>query len=65
MQENKPKWSKPKLIVLTRSDSGEMALVSCKTGGAGGPPSENNGCLDYRGAWPMAFCWPCEAYDVS
>ena len=34
MQEKKPRWDKPKLIVITRGDRQERVLANCKTTGA-------------------------------
>ena len=31
MKNNKPKWVKPKLIVLVRGKHGEAVLMACKT----------------------------------
>jgi hypothetical protein len=31
MEKNKPKWGKPKLIVLVRGEPGERLLYVCKT----------------------------------
>ena len=45
MQENKPKWSKPKLIVLLRGKKEEITLAECKySTQLLGPSAEFNAC---------------------
>jgi len=62
--KQKPKWGKPKLIILTRSKTEERVLAPCK-----GPGSEEGGstraynagdCLE---AWneSMSGCVECSA----
>ena len=37
-------WQKPKLVVLTRSQTQERVLEVCKAFIAGGPADDNNQC---------------------
>ena len=37
-KNKKPKWSKPKLIVLVRGDRQERVLLACKVTDVGGAP---------------------------
>lgn len=57
----KKQWVSPKLIILTRSKSGEELLLSCKASGFYGPsgpggigPCEPIGGCDYQGC--MGSC---------
>ena len=55
MIENKPKWEKPKLIILTRGRPEEMVLGMCKGNGYGegfglsGPGDEVQACFHHEG----------------
>ena len=43
MEKNKPKWGKPKLIVLVRGELGEKILYICKSSDSGGVPGSMYG----------------------
>jgi len=47
----KPKWSKPKLIILMRGKPDSVVLDICKNmfDGSTGPNQGNNGCEYYNG----------------
>jgi hypothetical protein len=44
--EKRPKWTKPKLIVLVRGEPEEAVLINCKTATKGGTGNAalNSGC---------------------
>jgi len=45
--KRKPKWAKPKLIVLVRGKPQEVVLDACKDGIGGDPSNGFAGCWDY------------------
>jgi len=56
----KPKWGKPKLIVLTRGKPEERVLYGCKGETSQGDPSMGYGsCESYGG------CGPCDSQPES
>jgi len=48
-ESKKPRWGKPKLIVITRRDGQEAVLATCKSaaGGPGGPSNSYLLCGDF------------------
>lgn len=61
----KPKWSKPKLIVLVRSKSEEGLLAGCKQAVSAqqGPNTQRDGC----GTWINGGCFfpTCQANSTT
>ena len=60
--EKKPKWTKPKLIVLVRGKPEESVLQGCKTRDGGGPEGDAGAC----GGWYNPECpMRCEQFPSS
>lgn len=57
----KKRWSKPKLIVLTKGDTGEKVLQNCKGDTSGSPYQADGAC------WSMfaVECEPCNWISAS
>ena len=55
MKERNKKWSKPKLIILTRGKHEEMVLVVCKFYGHSGPGDQVQECFLSDGG--CGTCW--------
>jgi len=63
MEKKKPKWGKPKLIVLVRGKLEEMVLLNCKmpgTGYAAQPSSMIVMCNVISGC-----SYPCDSFTPS
>ncbi|MBU1006588.1 MAG: hypothetical protein KKH08_03225 [Candidatus Omnitrophica bacterium] len=70
MSKNKPKWGKPKLIVLIRGKQEEMVLAGCKLSGVSGDPGTGtySTCRAFQltgggGRWGRG--WNCLGYCYS
>jgi hypothetical protein len=63
MEKKKPKWGKPKLIVLTRGKPEERVLLACKVEGSGSGPDQNY-YVCQTGPTDM-MCGPCSYGGAS
>ena len=64
MQKEKPKWGKPKLIILVRGRPEERVLTYCKL--LGSPPTGPGGQLDYSWCEDIPqTCLTCDAHALS
>ena len=61
----KKKWSKPKLIILTRAKPEEMVLSGCKLNLPYGLGMSVMGCMTLYSPPPDEFCINCNIYGVS
>lgn len=59
MENNKPKWHKPKLVVLVRDTEAEKVLVACKVSAGG---SSTNAVQNVQGCTTTgASCAACQS----
>ncbi|MBU1006589.1 MAG: hypothetical protein KKH08_03230 [Candidatus Omnitrophica bacterium] len=61
VSKNKPKWGKPKLIVLTRGKPEEMVLAACKGFDPVGPGDSWGVCVFEE----MYLCVDCSSFAQS
>ena len=66
MKKNKPKtakprWGRPKLIVIARGDRSEGVLVGCKWTAVGGPLAWFSGCVTREPPVPTGTCVACSS----
>lgn len=66
MQKKKPKWNKPKLVILVRDGPQVTVLDACKTGAygdIGGYNSQAGGCVWFDDV--EVACTGCDSSDGS
>jgi len=60
--KKKPKWSKPKLIVLVKAREMEQLLANCKSSSVGGSSGQSAYC---HAATPFCSAAQCNAIGTS